>query len=83
MQEVPNQSLTWGPNRAAGITNGSGNTNILLSGKNMIATFGDNIPPRYDTTRMELAAYGTYASDWKVPNMTCVSTSKSRTMAVN
>lgn len=38
----------------------------------MIATFGNNIGPSYESSQMELAAYGTYAADWKVPNMTCV-----------
>jgi hypothetical protein len=46
--------------------------NLLLSGRDMIATFDYGYNKDYRTTRMDIASYGAYKTDWKFPNLTCV-----------
>ena len=70
LQTVYNQSFGWGPFPSENIDY---LPNLFTSGKNMIVSFGSSYGSNYAKTRLDISAYGTYASDWKFPNMSCVS----------
>lgn len=62
------QNVTFG-NQVLGIDE---QDNLLLSGGDFIATFSNvNESDDYEY-RLELASYGSYNSQWKLPNMSCV-----------
>lgn len=66
------QNMTFGPNSAAGI---DFEYSLLVSGDSFVYTFS-YYRDGYDinTTEVELASYGSYDYQWKLPNMTCAIT---------
>ena len=64
------QNVTFGPNKAVGIEYDS---NLLISSRDFIATFEHGAGPNGEIYVLELASYGVYREQWKLPNMTCVS----------